>query len=393
MDYTTQPLRFRLRKALRYIRLYGGRRTRVKIESHYHMKKRFRTLPEVRDRDPRGRHVGIVGCGKFAYAQIAYYLAKNYGNVIHAAMDVDVNRAASLYQRYGLTYYTEDASEFMADPAIDTIFIASNHASHARYAIEALEKGKTVHIEKPHVVTEDQLVRLCTAMATSTGRVALGFNRPGSEIGRAIKGLLESQQGPAMLNWFVVGHELPADHWYRREDEGGRILGNLCHWTDFVYQMIKPNARFPILINPTRVARADADIAVTYSFGDGSICVITFSVPQAHAFEGVRERFSAQSGKAVVTMDDFKTLDIQLGEHRNRIRKRHRDHGHERMICESYELGLGRRGDGCSIAYVWETGQLFLKTKDALETLRPITLQAFEPAALQAQVEETEGPV
>jgi predicted dehydrogenase len=386
MDYTTQPLRFRLRKALRYIRLYGGRRTRVKIESHYHMKKRYRVLPTVLDRNPQGRHVGIVGCGKFAYAQIAYYLQKNYGRVIHAAMDVDINRAASLYERYGLAYFTEDARELIVDPAVDTVFIASNHASHSEYAIEALENGKTVHIEKPHVVTEDQLVRLCTAMARSTGRVALGFNRPSSEMGRAIKALLESEEGAAMLNWFVVGHELPADHWYRRDEEGGRILGNLCHWTDFIYQMVPPSARFPIHINPTRAAKIDADIAVTYTFGDGSIGAITFSVPRAHAFEGVRERFSAQRGNVLIAMDDFKTLDFQVAERRRRIRKRHRDHGHERMICESYELGRGLRGDGCSIAYVWETGQLFLKTRDALETLRPITLQPLELAELQTCV-------
>jgi predicted dehydrogenase len=386
MDYTTQPLGFRLRKAARYIRLYGGRRTRGKIESHYHMKKSYRVLPTIGDRSPRGRHVGIIGCGKFAYAQVAYYLRKNYGKVIHGAMDVDVNRAASLYERYGLTYYTQDASELIADPAVDTIFVASNHASHAEYAIEALEKGKTVNIEKPHVVTEDQLVRLCAAMARSTGRVALGFNRPLSEFGRTIKSYLESQSDAAMLNWFVVGHELSPGHWYRREDEGGRILGNLCHWTDFIYQMVPPSARYPIQINPTRAAKADADIAVAYTFGDGSIGAITFSVPRGHAFEGVRERFSAHRGNVLIAMDDFKTLDIQLAERRRRVRRSHRDHGHEQMVCESYELGRGMRGDGCSIDYVWETGQLFLKTRDALNALSPITLQPFKLADLRSRV-------
>jgi len=35
------------------------------------------------------------------------------------------------------------------DPAIDLVYVASNHASHADYAIAALEAGKSVHIEKP----------------------------------------------------------------------------------------------------------------------------------------------------------------------------------------------------------------------------------------------------
>jgi predicted dehydrogenase len=243
----------------------------------------------------------------------------------------------------------------------------------------------TVHIEKPHVVTEDQLMRLCAAMERSQGRVALGFNRPRSEIGCTIKAQLDSQAGAAMFNWFVAGHEIPADHWYYREDEGGRVLGNLCHWTDFIFQMVPPDSRFPIEIKPTRGEQADADIAVTFTFGDGTIGAITFSV-KGHVFEGVKERFSAHRGNVLIAMDDFKTLDIQIAERRTRIRKRHRDHGHERMICESYELGRGSRGDGCTISYVWETGQLFLKTREALETSRTITLQPFELSELKARV-------
>ena len=381
MDYSRQPLAFKLRKAMRYIRLYGPTRTRVKIESHYHMKKRYRELPRIADRQRGGRHVGIIGCGKFAYAQIAYYLCKNYGSVIQAAMDVDIHRAASLYERYDLAYYTDDAAELIADAAVDTIFVASNHASHAEYAMDALEHGKTVHIEKPHVVSEDQLARLCAAMATSSGRVALGFNRPGSEIGSTIKMFLESQSGPAVLNWFVAGHEIPPDHWYYEPAEGGRILGNLCHWTDFVYQMVQPSDRFPIEINPTRGVEKGADIAVTYTFGDGTIAAITFSA-KGHTFEGVKERFSAHRGNVLIVMDDFRTLDVHLGVRRHRIHKHHRDHGHEQMIRRSYELGRAPRGRGCISAYVWETGQLFLKTKEAVEQSRPITVLPFDAAKI-----------
>ena len=151
MDYTTQPLAFKVRKALRYVGLYGLRRTRVKIESHRHMNKRYSVLPPTSGRPADGRSVAIIGCGKFAFAQIAYYLRKNFGNVIYGAMDIDIDRAASLFETYGLVTYSDDAESLIADPAVDTVFIASNHATHAEYAIAALEHGKTTHIEKPHV--------------------------------------------------------------------------------------------------------------------------------------------------------------------------------------------------------------------------------------------------
>lgn len=379
MDYTIQPFTFRLRKVLRYIRLYGIRRTMAKIEAQYHMKKRYERLPAIRCDGSNGRHVGIIGCGKFAFSVIAYYLKKNYGNVIRAAMDIDINRAASLFEKYHLDYYTDDAAKLISDPAIDLIFISSNHASHAEYAIQALEFGKNVHIEKPHVVSEEQLIRLCSAMMNSKGKVTLGFNRPNSLIGQLIKRYLDSQSGPAMYNWFVAGHEIPPDHWYYKEEEGGRVLGNLCHWTDFIYQIVAPEDRYPIQIKPTRSAKSDCDIAVTYIFGDGSIAAITFSA-KGHLFEGVKERFAAHRGNVLICMDDFKNLVVQIVEKKHVVSLTFRDHGHEATIRKSYEMVRSNKefDTESAVSYVWETGQLFLATKEALEENKVVVLTPYK---------------
>ncbi len=48
MDYIKQSFAFRIKKVLRYLRLYGLRRTLVKVRSHYHMKKQFDLLPPAR---------------------------------------------------------------------------------------------------------------------------------------------------------------------------------------------------------------------------------------------------------------------------------------------------------------------------------------------------------
>ncbi|MDG1873847.1 MAG: Gfo/Idh/MocA family oxidoreductase, partial [Mariniblastus sp.] len=300
----------------------------------------------------------------------------NYGKVIRGAMDIDINRAISLAQTYSLDYYTNDAQKVIDDPNIDLVYIASNHESHAEYAIEALKAGKSVHIEKPHVVREDQLVRLCQQMTQSAGSVGLGFNRPNSKIGKMIKEKLAEQPGAMMMNWFVAGHEIDPDHWYFHEKEGGRILGNLCHWTDFIYQMVPEENRYPIEINPTRAERSDCDIAVTYVFGDGSIAIITFSA-KGHTFEGVRESFAAHRGNALMAMSDFKTLTVEIIDKKIKCSPFYRDHGHSGAIEFSYEASKKQR-EGCSVKYVWETGELFLKTKEALEKNQKLTLRGFE---------------
>lgn len=293
-------------------------------------------------------------------------------------MDTNEERAASFCSEYGLQYCTSDPDRLMADDKINMLYIASNHASHAEYAIEALERGKSVHIEKPHVVDRDQLLRLCEAMARTKGRVALGFNRPDSALGRRAREFFAAETGAGMINWFVAGHQIPPDHWYFDEREGGRILGNLCHWTDFIYRMVDPEERYPIRIVPVRAEASDCDIAVSYVFGNGTIAAITFSA-KGHTFEGVRERMAAHRGDALMSLQDFRTLTVEIGAKRLRYLRPFRDHGHENRIRESYALRERRSAESreAEVRYVWETADLFLATREALESRREVLLDGF----------------
>ena len=68
-----------------------------------------------------------------------------------------------------------------------------------------------------------------------------------------------------MFNWFIAGNEISPEHWYFKEEEGGRVLGNLCHWTDFVLQLVAPEDRYPLTTTPTRGKKSDCDIAVPFT--------------------------------------------------------------------------------------------------------------------------------
>jgi predicted dehydrogenase len=388
MDYVSQPLFFRLRKVARYCQLYGWSRTLMKVRGQYHMKRKFQTPPRV-DRSMRETQtVGIVGCGNFAYSNIAYYLTRKRGRVIRGCMDRNLDRAASLCLDFRAGYYTDDFSRIAEDPAIGLVYIASNHASHAEYAITALEHGKSVHIEKPHIVSHDQLLRLCRAISMGRGNVNLGFNRPHSPLGAAIRRELSRETGPVVMNWFVAGHEIPADHWYFRAEEGGRVLGNLCHWIDFMLHMIPRERRYPIRIIPSRANVSDCNIAVTYVFGDGSIGAITFS-SMGHTFEGVRERFALHCGDLMIRLDDFHELIVERGARKSSLRSLFRDHGHESAILSSFDAARvsGQNDPASALAYVWESGELFLTTKDALDNNRSMVVEAFSPRRLDAALE------
>jgi predicted dehydrogenase len=383
-DYTERPLSFKIKKALRYTRLYGVRRTLNIVQGQYHVKRQYAKLPEPGAGRSSDKHVGVIGCGIFGFGVVGYFLDKRYGKVIRGVADRDAQRAASFYEHYGLDYYTTDVDQLLDDPQIDLVYIATNHASHAEYAIRALERGKAVHIEKPHAVNESQLRSLCATMKRTGGKVRLGFNRPRSPLGRKIKEQLDAQTGSAMLNWFVAGAPLPRDHWYFNPEEGGRVLGNLCHWTDFTFQMAPAEKRFPVVIQPTKFDRPDENIAVTYLFGDGSIGAITYSA-KGQPFEGDKERFTAHRNECLIAMEDFHRLVVEVEDDKRVIAPFFRDHGHDANMRESYEMvrPTAESEPACDVSYVWETGILFLKTKEALDKGEVVSIhRGFDESCL-----------
>ena len=202
-NYLQQSTSFKIKKVLRYIKLYGINRTYYKILGQLHMAKTYKKLPDRKFTINENQFIGLIGCGNYPFTTIAYFLTKQFGHVIAGCMDIDINHAASLSCRYNIPIYTINEEDILNNKSVGLIYIASNHASHAEYAINALNKGKHVYIEKPHVVTHEQLTRLVEAMSNSSGKVFLGFNRPGSRFGRIIKHYLDLESGQGMYNWFI----------------------------------------------------------------------------------------------------------------------------------------------------------------------------------------------
>jgi hypothetical protein len=159
-------------------------------------------------------------------------------------------------------------------------------------------------------------------------------------------------------------------------------------------QLVPEEVRYPIRINPTRAEKSDCDIAVSYVFGDGSIAAITFSA-KGHTFEGVRERFSAHRGNVLISMDDFKDLKVEVIDRKHEIHQFFRDHGHQEAIRTGYTLVRKRDGKldpGVTTEYVWQTGDLFLRTKEALEQDRVLTIEHGRlPSAAERRGEAVVG--
>lgn len=365
-------------KVIRYIRIYGVVRTFIKVQGTRHLKSKEKFPGKFWMNNSRRivsskQKVAVIGCGYYSFSVIGYYLFKNFGAVIKYAVDQSPERALSFSRYFRSQYASIDVDSVLQDEDIKLIYIATNHASHAEYAARCIKTGKSVHIEKPHVVNLSQLRDLMSAVAENPkAKIFLGFNRTKSDYFEILRKKLDEQTGSMVLNWFVVGHSLDPNHWYYDEKEGGRILGNLCHWSDATLNLVGIERAFPITITPGLALNSGSEYIVSLKFNDGSGACITFSAKGATP-TGVVEKLNIQKGDVIANITDFDNLQISDGKKTTMYKSFVRDHGHSKNILNSLHR-VNMDADGEPLEYIQGTALLFLGIKHSLTTGKVLKL-------------------
>ena len=346
-------MREALRTFLRFSAIYGPRRALFKAAGRLRFG-RARLLGIPRQYQPRD--IGLIGCGQFAFATIGYVIATRFGKRIAACYDIAPKAATTLAHFYDAAD-CKSAHAVISNPDVKTVYIASNHSTHTDYAIEALQAGKTVYVEKPIAVSQDQLQRLLAARDASMGRLFSGYNRPFSPAIRELRALCQNPAGPLTLTCTIAGHVIPAGHWYRDPAEGTRVCGNLGHWLDLAIHLVswrKLPKDWNISCRWSNAAERDDNLAVTLTSSAGDLISIVMT-SRGEPFEGVQESIFLQWGDVIATIDDFRSMSVRIGPRRVRKSYRPKDVGHTTAILQPFE------GDGRDFSEVEHSTELMLR--------------------------------
>ncbi len=171
---------------------------------------------------------GVCGLGRIGTVHCRWSIHNREQYQLVAGCDVDPERANAIAGEYGCRGYT-GFEEFLADPEMELVIIATRSLDHVCNARQALQAGKIVLLEKPIGVTEEDYRQLLKLDKEYSGKLFFLHNHrfePAFINARAI--IAEGLIGKVQVIKIAKHHRfVRRNDWQMRLDCGG---GQLSVW-------------------------------------------------------------------------------------------------------------------------------------------------------------------
>ncbi|KUL55425.1 oxidoreductase [Streptomyces sp. NRRL F-4489] len=245
--------------------------------------------------------LAFVGAGNYATSMLLPHLARREGVELSAVVTTTALSAANAQRKFGFAEATTDLDAVLGDKAIDAVFVVTRHSSHAELTRQALLAGKTVFVEKPLALTEDELAGVLAAVAESgNDRLQVGFNRRFAPLLREAGQRFGARTGPAHLRYLVNAGRLEHGSWYLQQGaQGSRFAGEGGHFIDTASWLLGAD---PVSVSATAPPGND-DLQVVLRYPDGSTATIGYLTTGPAGFP--KETLDLIADGRALRLDDF----------------------------------------------------------------------------------------
>ncbi len=195
-------------------------------------------------------------------------------------------------------------------------------------------------MEKPLAVSREQIEEIrCAYQAEKEKGLApflmVGYNRRFAPFTGKVRQFFAGRQEPMVAHIRVNAGFIPGDHWVQKAGEGGRIVGELCHFVDWARCLV---GRSVIKVSATALpdgTRYNRDnVVVTLTFQDGSLANLSYLANGDRSV--AKEEFEVFCEGKVARISDFSTIELS-SDGKTRRTKARRDKGHEQEIAATIE--------------------------------------------------------
>ena len=292
-------------------------------------------------------NMGFIGAGSFAQS----YLIPNVKELgsMNTVVTLNGMDAKNVAQKFGIGNASTDSAAIIDNEDINTVFIATQHDTHAKYTMDCLKSKKAVFVEKPLAMDMDELQEVMKVYHEAEApAVMVGFNRRFADISVQAKEAFNNVGEPLVMNFRVNGGFIPKDHWSQTKAGGGRIVGEICHFIDLMqfFADSEPVKVFAECIDTdSDKIKNDDNLAITVKFSDGSVGNLVYT---ANGDKGLpKERFEIFGGESVFVIDDFNSGSVYRDNREKKIKTSGKGHKQEVIAF----IGALEKGDPVPITF------------------------------------------
>jgi predicted dehydrogenase/threonine dehydrogenase-like Zn-dependent dehydrogenase len=250
--------------------------------------------------------IGFVGAGNYASSVLVPAFAATGARLKSIASATGVS-SVHVGKKNGIEKATTDTNGLISDPDVDALVISTRHNSHAKQVCAGLKEGKHIFVEKPLVLTRDELSEV-TAVYNGLEKKPLlmvGFNRRYAPHVTKIKQLLSGKSSPISMVMTVNAGFIPADHWVHDPvSGGGRIIGEACHFVDLLRFLADSSIEH--VSSVAMESQCNDSVSIQLRFENGSIGVVNYLANGSKSL--AKERLEVFCNGAVLQLDNFRTL-------------------------------------------------------------------------------------
>lgn len=221
---------------------------------------------------------GIIGCGNVTEVKSGPGFQKANNSELLAVMRRNGELAKDYAQRHGVPNWYDKAEDLIADPNVDAIYVATPPSTHTSYALQAIEAGKPVYIEKPMGLNYKDCKALLDASKKHNVPVYVAYYRRALPYFLKIKELLNENHIGAVRSVTVTQFRKkeildPNNLPWRLipEISGGGLFHDLaCHTLDVLDMLLGPIVSSKGHgSNQAKISPADDTISLSFSFESG----------------------------------------------------------------------------------------------------------------------------
>ena len=138
---------------------------------------------------------------------------------------------------------------------------------------------------------------------------------------------LSKWDGPVVINYRVAAGALPADHWVRTDQGGGRIIGEMCHMVDLICYLTGSTVESVQAVTASPPGGPNDDnLQVLFKMVDGSTASLTYTAMGAAAT--AKENIEVLFGASTCSINDFSEYTLLEGRNRKERKRIRQDKGH-----------------------------------------------------------------